>query len=46
MKIVQTGIFRLYDKVLWKRQKCFIFGRRSTGRMDLRLIDETKNEGS
>lgn len=31
--------FRLYDKVLWKGQKCFIFGRRSTGRMDLRLLD-------
>ena len=33
--------FRLYDKVLWKGQKCFIFGRRSTGRMDLRLLDGT-----
>ncbi len=33
--------FRLYDQVLWKGQKCFIFGRRSTGRMDLRLLDET-----
>ena len=33
--------FRLYDAVLWKGQKCFIFGRRSTGRMDLRLIDGT-----
>ena len=33
--------FRLYDTVLWKGQKCFIFGRRSTGRMDLRLIDGT-----
>ena len=33
--------FRLYDKVLWKSQKCFIFGRRSTGRMDLRLLDGT-----
>lgn len=31
--------FRLYDQVLWKGQKCFIFGRRSTGRMDLRLLD-------
>lgn len=33
--------FRLYDKVLWKGQKCFIFGRRSTGRMDLRFLDGT-----
>ena len=33
--------FRLYDKVLWKGQKCFIFGRRTTGRMDLRLLDGT-----
>lgn len=33
--------FRLYDTVLWKGQKCFIFGRRSTGRMDLKLIDGT-----
>jgi N6-L-threonylcarbamoyladenine synthase len=33
--------FRLYDKVLWKGQKCFIFGRRSTGSMDLRLLDGT-----
>lgn len=33
--------FRLYDKVQWKGQKCFIFGRRSTGSMDLRLIDGT-----
>ena len=31
--------FRLYDKVLYKGQECFIFGRRATGRMDLRLID-------
>lgn len=33
--------FRLYDKVLWKDQICFIFGRRSTGRMDLRLLGGT-----
>lgn len=33
--------FRLFDKVQWKGQKCFIFGRRSTGRMDLRLLDGT-----
>ncbi len=52
-KILKSGIrkrnqaayevkgFRLYDTVLWKGKKCFIFGRRSTGRMDLRLIDGT-----
>lgn len=33
--------FRLYDKVLYKGRECFIFGRRSTGRMDLRLLDGT-----
>jgi len=38
--------FRLYDKVKWKGRKCFIFGRRSTGRMDLRLLDGTKLNAS
>lgn len=38
--------FRLYDKVCWKQQDCFIFGRRSTGRMDLRLLDGTKVNAS
>ena len=33
--------FRLYDKVRWQGQECFIFGRRATGRMDLRLLDGT-----
>lgn len=33
--------FRLYDKVLWKGKEYFIFGRKSTGRMDLRLLDGT-----
>lgn len=33
--------FRLYDKVSWKGRICFFFGRRSTGRMDLRLLDGT-----
>ena len=31
--------FRLFDKVMYEGQECFIFGRRSTGRMDLRLLD-------
>ena len=34
--------FRLFDKVLYQRQECFIFGRRSTGRMDIRLLDGTR----
>ena len=38
--------YRLYDKVLWKGIKCFIFGRRSTGRMDLRYLDGTKINAS
>ena len=33
--------FRLFDKVLWNCKECFIFGRRTTGRMDLRLLDGT-----
>ena len=38
--------FRLFDKVRWKGQNCFIFGRRSTGRMDLRFLDGTKVNAS
>lgn len=38
--------FRLFDKVKWKSQTCFIFGRRSTGRMDLRLLNGTKINAS
>ena len=38
--------FRLYDKVRWKGKENFIFGRRSTGRMDLRLLDGTKINAS
>ena len=38
--------FRLFDKVKWKGQNCFIFGRRFTGRMDLRLLDGTKINAS
>ena len=33
-------------KVKWKDQNCFIFGRRSTGRMDLRLLNGTKINAS
>ena len=38
--------FRLYDRVRWKQQACFIFGRRTTGRMDLRLLDGTRVNAS
>ena len=36
--------FRLFDKVKWKGQTCFIFGRRNTGRFSLRLLDGTKTQ--
>lgn len=34
--------FRLFDKVLYKNQECFIFGRRKDGRFAIRLLDGTK----
>ena len=34
--------FRLFDKVRYKGQDCFIFGRRSRGYFDIRLLDGTK----
>ena len=33
--------FKLFDKVLFQNTECIIFGRRSTGRMDLRKLDGT-----
>ena len=33
--------FRLFDKVLFDNQECFIFGRRATGYFDLRKLDGT-----
>lgn len=36
----------LFDKAQRKGQSCFIFGRRSTGRMNIRLLDETKVNAS
>jgi len=33
--------FRLFDKVKYNKQECFIFGRRSSGYFDLRLLDGT-----
>lgn len=37
----QVKGFRLFDKVLYQGKKCFIFGRRTSGRMDIRLLDGT-----
>lgn len=34
--------FRLFDKVLYKGVKCFIYGRRSSGYFDLRMLDGEK----
>lgn len=34
--------FQLFDKVLYQNQECFIFGRRSSGSFDIRLLDGTK----
>lgn len=33
--------FRLFDKVSYKGQECFIFGRRSSGYFDLRKLNRT-----
>ena len=42
--IVKT--FRLFDKVKYQNQECFIFGRRSSGYFDIRLLDGTKVNNS
>lgn len=34
--------FRLFDKVLYQHEKCFIFGRRIDGRFAVRYLDGTK----
>ena len=34
--------FRLFDCVAYQGQVCFVFGRRSSGYFDLRLLDGTK----
>lgn len=34
--------FQLFDKVLYNDQECFIFGRRSSGSFDVRLLDGTR----
>lgn len=33
--------FQLFDKVSYNNQECFIFGRRSSGSFDIRLLDGT-----
>ena len=38
--------FRLFDKVKFDNQECFIFGRRATGYFDLRKLDGTKIHAS
>jgi hypothetical protein len=38
--------FQRYDKIRWKGIECFIFGRRSTGYFDLRMLDGTKVHAS
>lgn len=38
--------FRLFDKVLHQGKECFIFGRRVSGRMDVRLLDGTRINAS
>lgn len=34
--------FQLFDKVLYGKKECFIFGRRSSGSFDIRMLDGTK----
>ena len=38
--------FRLFDKVLCEGKECFVFGRRSSGYFDLRLLDGTNINAS
>lgn len=39
--------FRLYDKVLYKKKECYIFGRRKSGFFDIRILSGEKvNNGS
>jgi N6-L-threonylcarbamoyladenine synthase len=33
--------FQLFDKVIYKGQECFVFGRRNSGYFDIRLLDGT-----
>ncbi|MBO6159194.1 MAG: HNH endonuclease, partial [Firmicutes bacterium] len=38
--------FRLFDRVMYHGQECFIFGRRISGYFDLRRLDGTKIHAS
>ena len=38
--------FQRFDRVLWRRIECFIFGRRKTGYFALRKLDGTKIHAS
>jgi len=38
--------FRLFDKIKFEDQECFVFGRRNTGYFDLRTLDGTKIHAS
>jgi len=38
--------FQRFDKVLWKNIECFIFGRRSTGYFDIRMLNGHKLSSS
>jgi len=38
--------FRLFDMAEYQGQECFIFGRRSSGSFDIRLLDGTKVSAS
>lgn len=40
--IMEVHGFKLFDKVLFQNIECFIFGRRSAGRMDVRKLDGTR----
>ena len=38
--------FKLFDKVFFAGRECFVFGRRSSGYFDLRLLDGTRVHAS
>ena len=38
--------FQRYDKVLWNKIECFVFGRRKTGYFELRKLDGIKIHAS
>jgi N6-L-threonylcarbamoyladenine synthase len=38
--------FQRYDKVLWNKTECFVFGRRKTGYFELRTLDGIKIHAS